>query len=267
MYNCAGILPVNTYTEIDLYRFDRCSGMLSDHIQIIDAIGEPGGGVSFGFPGGVAFSPNSRFMYTSHWDKIYQWDLQAADIVASRIQVAEYDGFLGDYGVPTRFYNMKLGPDDKIYISVPNYSCRYLHVIDRPDKKGPGCNVLQHNVLLPAFYHFYFPHHPVTRLGPMVGSPCDTLVSAVEAPIIEKSGWSLYPNPATSSVTLSCEAPQSGQVVLLMYDTLGQEVRRKSLPTGLTGMEISLLGLPKGLYFYRLEKEGEMLQSGTLVVE
>lgn len=259
LYNAWGIIPIYTYTEIDLYKFDRCSGMLSDHLQIIDTIG---------LPGGVAFSPNSRYMYTSHWDKIYQWDLEAADIEASRTLVAEYDGFLGDFGLPTRFYNMKLGPDGKIYISVPNNPSRYLHVIDQPDKKGPGCNVLQHHILLPTFNNFSLPHHPVTRLGPMAGSPCDTLVSAVvEAPVTETSEWTLYPNPASSSVTLSCVVPQNGQVVLLMYDALGREVRRKILPEGYKEMEVSLSGLPKGLYFYRVEKEGALVQAGKLAVE
>ncbi|MBK7337023.1 MAG: T9SS type A sorting domain-containing protein [Saprospirales bacterium] len=259
LYNWAGILPANTYTEIDLYRFDRCTGMLSDHIQVTDTPG---------LPGGVAFSPNSRYLYTSHWDKIYQWDLDAPDIVASRALVAEYDGFLGDYGLPTRFYNMKLGPDGKIYINVPNFPSRYLHVIDQPDSAGVACNVLQHSVLLPTFNNYSLPHHPVTRLGVMEGSPCDTIVSAVEAPpILEQEGWSLYPNPAAGSVTLSCAAPQSGPALWLLYDALGRELRREALPARYAEKTVSLEGLAKGLYFYRVEREGEAVHAGKLIVE
>ncbi|MBK6621978.1 MAG: T9SS type A sorting domain-containing protein [Saprospirales bacterium] len=207
-------------------------------------------------------------MYTSHWDKIYQWDLESSDIEASRTVVAEYEGFLDENNLSTRFYNMKLGPDGKIYISVPNHPSRYLHVIDQPDSAGIACNVLQHSVLLPTYNLFSLPHHPVTRLGVMEGSPCDTILSASETPMAdEEEEWSLYPNPAGSSVVLSCAMPQSGPVSWILYDALGREVRRKNLPAGYTEMEVSMEGLGKGLYFYRLEREGEVVWVGELAVE
>jgi hypothetical protein len=258
-YHSWGIVPLFSYYEIDLYRFDRCTGMLSDHIQVIDTIG---------LPGGVAFSPSSRFMYTSYWDKIYQWDLAAADIVASRTLVAEYDGFLGDYGLPTRFYNMKLAPDGKIYVSVPNYPSRYLHVIEQPDLKGPSCNVLQHSVLLPTFNTYSLPNHPVTRLGVMEGSPCDTLLSSsvAEPSVAEPGGWKVYPNPASGWATLSCEAPQAVGAQWVLYDAMGREARRAWLPPGQTEVVMSLEGLSRGLYFYRVEREGTLLHAGKMVV-
>jgi hypothetical protein len=262
MYDLAGVAPVNTFTEINLYRFDRCTGMLSDHIQVKDN--------GLGLHGGVAFSPNSRFMYTSHRDKIYQWDLAAADIVASRTLVAQYDGFVGHNNKPTHFYNMKLAPDGKIYISVPPgiYPSRYLHVIDQPDLKGPSCNVLQHSVLLPTFNRYTLPNHPVTRLGVMEGSPCDTLLSSsvAEPSVAEPGGWKVYPNPASAWLTLSCEKPHAAVAQWSLYDALGREARRASLPPGQTETLMSLEGLSRGLYFYRVEREGTLLHAGKMVV-
>jgi len=171
-YNWSGIIgggqPTDTY--IDIYQFDRCTGLLSNHLQIKDE----GNGV----PGGVSFSPSSKYLYISGWDKIYQFDLEAVDVAASRDTVAIYDGFEYEYNNITyqpRFYNMQNTPDGKIYISCPNTSSRYLHVIDQPDSAGIACNVLQHHIELPAFNLFSLPNLPNYRLGALEGSPCDTL--------------------------------------------------------------------------------------------
>ena len=138
-YQWFGVIPVSTNVGIDLYKFDRCSGEMSDPIHILYP--------DVAAPGGIAFSPNSRFVYTPSWDKVYQFDLWAPDIPASRVTVAEYDGFLDERGLPTRFYQPKLAPDGKIYITVSNVNSRYLHVIDQPDSLGTACNVQQHQIL------------------------------------------------------------------------------------------------------------------------
>lgn len=259
LYNLWGLVPVYGYHAIDLYRLDRCSGMLSDHIHIQDTIY---------YPGGVAFSPSSRFMYASRWDKIYQWDLHAPDIAASKTLVAEYDGFLGDFNLPTRFFNMKLAPDGKIYISVSNYNSRYLHVIEQPDVKGMACNVLQHHIQLPTFNRFSLPNHPVTRLGALEGSPCDTLVNEVEEPTgPHTAAWSVYPNPATSSITLACTVAQDHPLRWALYDALGRELLSRLMPQGQTEWHIPLDGAPEGLYFYKIDRDGQTIHTGKLMIE
>ncbi len=169
-YNYWGVTNQGTYNYVDLYQFDRCTGLLSNHLQIKDN--------GWGKPGGVAFSPNSRYMYVSKWDDILQFDLEAPDIEASLDTVAVYDGFEYEYDniiYQPHFYNMQNGPDGKIYVSCPNTSSLYLHVIDQPDSAGLACNVLQHHIELPAFNLFSLPNLPNYRLGALSGSPCDTL--------------------------------------------------------------------------------------------
>lgn len=171
-YNAWGIIggPDPTQTNIDLYQFDRCTGLLSNHLQIMD--GSPG------IPGGVSFSPNSRFMYIAASDKIYQFDLDATDIAASRDTVAIYDGFEGENGqvsYPTYFFLMQTAPDGNIYISCPYTNAQYLHIIEHPDSAGIACNVLQHQLQLPSFNRFGLPNLPNFRLGALDGSSCDTL--------------------------------------------------------------------------------------------
>ena len=50
-----------------------------------------------------------------------------------------------------------------------------MHVIDRPNEKGMACNVRQHAIKLPRYNYRSMPHYPNYRLGPVDGSPCDTL--------------------------------------------------------------------------------------------
>ena len=173
VYSYSGNTGTVTRSSVDLYNFDRCDGQLSNHQRHIFPSAS-------GAPGGISFSPNSQYMYVSVWDSIVQYDLEAPDIFGSEVTVAKYDGFITpgpdsvqDY--TTRFFQMQLAPNDKIYINVPNVGSRYLHVIDQPNEKGLACNVLQHEVLLPYFNFFSMPNFPNYRLGALEGSDCDTL--------------------------------------------------------------------------------------------
>ncbi len=148
---------------IDLYDFDRCTGLLSNHKQFHFETN--------GF-GGVAISPNSKFLYVNKRTVAYQYDLEAPDIWASRKLIATYDGFLDPFS--TTFYLMQLAPDGKIYACATG-GVKSLHVIHSPDEPGAGCQYQQHGIALPTYNSFSIPTFPNYRLGPLDGSPCDTL--------------------------------------------------------------------------------------------
>ncbi|MEO8590202.1 MAG: hypothetical protein ABI432_12585, partial [Flavobacteriales bacterium] len=100
-------------TDLEIFDFDRCTGLFSNpvHVLINDADGM----------GGVAFSPNSRYLYVSSVEDVYQYDTQAADIAASMVHVAEWDGFYSPSPpFATGFDLAQLAPDGKIYISTGN---------------------------------------------------------------------------------------------------------------------------------------------------
>ncbi|NUO03426.1 MAG: PKD domain-containing protein [Saprospiraceae bacterium] len=153
---------------IDIYDFDRCTGLLSDLAQINYN--------DTAFSGGVAISPNSRFLYVSSFRYIYQYDLWAEDIEASKETVAVYDGVLTPppFALPTRFFLCQLAPDGKIYISATS-GIRFLHIIHNPNAWGVACHVEQRGLELPTYNAFGIPNHPYYGLGPEDGSPCDTL--------------------------------------------------------------------------------------------
>lgn len=150
---------------LDIYDFDRCSGVFSNHRQLnyLD---------STVWSGGVAVSPNSRYLYLSNTLRLYQFDLWADDIFASVDTIAEYDGYADP--LPSTFYLLQLAPDGKIYMSCNNGTTVW-HVIHHPNEKGKACDFEQQGLKFPYRVGFGLPKFPNYRLGPLDGSPCDTL--------------------------------------------------------------------------------------------
>lgn len=161
-----GINRTDTGGLITVYDFDRCAGLLSNerwlripHYSI----------------GGVAISPNSRYLYATDAYSLWQYDLYAEDIAASQMTVAEFDGYVEPNWFPTYFGMMAPGPDGRIYIIPPTGGSMVMHVIDQPDERGEACRVLQHHIKLPTWNARTLPNFPNFRLGPVDGSACDTL--------------------------------------------------------------------------------------------
>ena len=111
--------------------------------------------------------PQFPLPYVTALSKVYQYDLDAADIDASKQIVAEYDGYLDP--LPTNFYLCNLGPDCRIYINSTN-SVQSMHVIRFPDRMGLACEVAQHAIRMPT-YNFgslpNFPHYWM-KTGPVI---------------------------------------------------------------------------------------------------
>ncbi len=152
------------FDNVVIYDFDRCTGTINNQVEVSLPEVELGAG--------QAFSPNGRFFYMASSTFILQLDLGADDIAASLDTVAIYDGYASPF--PTTFYASQLGPDGRIYINTNN-GTDILHYINRPNLKGDSCQVVQHGLQLAARNRFTSPHFPNYRLGPLDGSPCDTL--------------------------------------------------------------------------------------------
>jgi hypothetical protein len=150
---------------LDIYQFDRCTGFLSNHLRF-----PYGNGLNEG--GGAAVSSNNQFLYVSYRNYLYQYDLLAPNIQASKETVAVFDGFADPF--QAAFYMAQLAPDGKIYLNCTN-GIRYMHRIEYPNKKGTDCQVSQHVIHLPTVNSLSIPNFPNYRLGPLDGSACDTL--------------------------------------------------------------------------------------------
>jgi hypothetical protein len=152
--------------KLNFYDFDRCTGLLSNQVELVnyDSVGAAG----------LAISANSRFAYFITSGYVRQYDLWAPDLAASLDTVGVYDGYVSPWGHHTWFYLAQLAPDNKIYINTPS-SSNFLHIIHEPDRKGQACLLEQHGFEMPSRNAFTMPNFPYFRLGPLDGSPCDTL--------------------------------------------------------------------------------------------
>jgi hypothetical protein len=150
---------------VNLFDFDRCDGVLSNpkHFYVADSIAQYG----------ASFSPDSRFLYIAQTLYIFQFDTWADSIEASVDTVGTVSnppdsGFLGTY------FCMQLAPNGKIYIDATN-GIKYLHVINNPNEKGDSCNMVNYGFPTPFYDQTSLPNYPNYRLGPLVGSGCDTI--------------------------------------------------------------------------------------------
>jgi len=151
---------------INIYDFDRCTGEL----EMTEAFNILDGALTVS----LAVSPNSKYLYVISENYIYQYDLESDDIESTQIIVAEWDNLVIQGLFPTAFGYGQLAPDGKIYIST-NGDTKFMHLIHQPNKQGVECNVEVRGLDLLSYGRWSIPNHPFHRLGPLDGSPCDTL--------------------------------------------------------------------------------------------
>ena len=158
-------------TLVSLFDFDRCTGILSN--AIFDTIPTFEAGVGIG----AIFSPDGRYLYANNDYELYQYDMEAPDIKKSRVLLETFDGFQShphEYLYFTTFGYWAYGPDGRLY-NVSGYgSARHMHIMDYPNEAGQACSFRQHALKIPN-NHWSIPNFPHYRLGPLDGSPCDTL--------------------------------------------------------------------------------------------
>ena len=159
-------LRFEPWNAINIYNFNRCTGNFehTEYIELQDT--------SFIY-GGAAVSPSSKFLFTSTNNRVFQFDLTAPDIEATKTKVAEFDGYVA-FWFPSYFGTPQLGPNGKIYIASA-VGDTVMHVINTPNQPGMGSHLAQHSINLPNLNDKSIPNFPNYRLGPLDGSPCDTL--------------------------------------------------------------------------------------------
>lgn len=159
----------DTGAYVNIYDFDRCTGTLSNHRWWTVPV--------YGICGAAA-SPNGRYLYVTTALELLQYDLLAEDIEASEMVVAEYDGYVEPGWFGTYLGMMHPAPDGKIYMVPTTGSSRVMHVIDSPNIRGPGCNLLQHSIQLPTSNARTLPNYPDFSLGALPEGYCDSLAES-----------------------------------------------------------------------------------------
>ncbi|MEZ4960897.1 MAG: T9SS type A sorting domain-containing protein [Saprospiraceae bacterium] len=244
-----------TDNKVLLYSFNNETGELSNP-QVISDIAS-GDAVFWG----LAFSFDSRFIYTNTQNDLYQIDLTDNSIE----HIAHHESFDED-NWPVGMGNMTLGPDCRIYIS-PGSTTYYLHVIHRPNEKGAACGFEARALRSPGLLAIDVPNLPMYRFGGACDStihfPYKDTVSLAVGAVAGARVATLFPNPVRDYFTVAFEGQAPPHATLHLYDGLGRPCFEGKLPASNNVIEVG--GLPPGLYFYVLKSGGERVQEGRLV--
>ena len=227
--------------DLDVFDFDRCTGMLSNwrNDTIKQVIGNTG----------MEFSPNSNIVYVSNITEVYQYDLTASTLLAGRTMVAASDGFKDPvWNIGTYLCLSQLAPDGKIYMSTGN-GTTFMHAIDQPDVVGIGCNVLQHSVVLPSLYFNTLPNHPNFFLG--ANGLCNNLsYESLESWKVKKV--TVFNNPTYDKFTLWFPVDKDVGV-LEIYDVNGACIRRERVSQWSQYKTVDISLFAEGVYFCKMK--------------
>ena len=178
---------------------------------------------------GVAVSSNSRFLYLSADQDLFQLDLWQDDPQSTLTHIAHIDGFKDPY-FRSYFNFLQLAPDCKIYI-VSGTTNNHLHVINKPNEKGKACDFRQHSVFLPIRNNnFSIPNFPHFRIDE--DQICDSTLTMIPRAfwVADKIDVSIYPNPVHDNMTLRFGSPVTKEMSYMLYDIQGRQVQRGRLP-------------------------------------
>jgi hypothetical protein len=243
--------------QLRIYDFDRCTGLLSNmrYKYIIDLTA-----------GGLSFSPNSRFLYISYYEKLWQFDLQDPDVLNTQTLIATLDTTFHDPATgwyPSWAYHY-LAADGKIYVQ--NFSGVMLCVINNPDMPGQACNFVQNQIQGPTIYYSTVPTYVNLNLMQEPGSPCDTLGVGNEELKMNSEKLKIAPNPSNGNISIEFPVKEiSG--MLYVYDVNGKQVYSEYVSPYTYIKNINLQGkLSSGMYALSMVF-GQQRFLGKLAVE
>ncbi|MDB5283578.1 MAG: Protein of unknown function precursor [Bacteroidota bacterium] len=188
--------------------FDRCTGEFSTPLTIyndasIDTLNPTTGCVS------LEFSPNGRFLYVGDRIIINQFDLQAANIQDS---VEIYRTGPNDLAQTDM---LQLAANGKLYISTWNGGVYYCHVINQPDSLGDSCHFIYGGLPTLTINSNKVPNMINYKLGPLIGSGCDTINTSSFNLAKDSELIRIIPNPANKYAYVEIGTPGDYEFQLL----------------------------------------------------
>lgn len=169
---------------------------------------------------GGSFSPDSRYLYISTSTKLYQFDTNSDDIIASRKLVKDLDECDAPLGAGSLNLH-KLGPDGKIYISSPG-SHRFLSVINEPNCEASNCGFVPWQIALLGKNFGGLPNLPY------FDSESNSCITTNEDSIIHGSESVVFPNPAEDVIYIQIAYEELNQnISIRVYDLKGNIIQSK----------------------------------------
>ena len=263
---------------IELYDFDRCTGTISNPVNI--EMPSTTGPYNFYFS--TAFSGTSQFLYVmsiiaTNEAKIFQYNLQAMNISATKTLVATISD-------SASCAMMKLAPDGKIYVGawtdLPGSGYPYsqsfynvvnsnLSVINYPDSAGAACDFQLFSFPLGGHRTYRgLPHNPNYEMGPLIGSPCDTLtVGLTPGPSKESGAWlQAWYNHEWNIIHVNAAQLKGKKGMLRLFDIEGRIVFEKPaevIAGGYYTTEVYMSEISEGVYVVNLVTDRETLSFKT----
>jgi hypothetical protein len=259
------------------YNFDRCSGIISNQ----NIIFPQQSGIIDRFFWEGAYSPDNSKFYVSiallnpsasdtTW--LLQFDMTASNVAASCDTLFYIKH-------PVEIGAVRLAPDHKIYVTslydsgVPNGypypdSARNtynenLGVINFPDSAGPACDFQPFSFYLGGKRTYWgLPNNPNYSLGPLAGSPCDTLgVGIAEQNAIAAPELYTFYHPGWQKLFVNAQHLKGKKCLLQIFDMNGREVFSSSTQTQppYFTQEIDCSTLSSGVYVVSFQTEKEQL--------
>ncbi|OQB59855.1 MAG: hypothetical protein BWX95_02478 [Bacteroidetes bacterium ADurb.Bin141] len=258
---------------IDLFDFNRCTGIISNHQNL--AVNNPPTPLNGYY--GCSFSPDASKIYISNSNngqtanlshQIFQMDLNSANIPASKTIIfssTSQNIFIGQH---------QIARNNKIYIATSlgigfpnsNYGTQNMNlsVINSPDSLGSACNYSSYSISLSGRRCYAgLPNLPNYNLGADEGSPCDTLLSLNN--FQNQFNVSVYPNPTKDFLSINYHFQPSHEITFTLINSSGQTVLSKILKPNSTQQKINIKDLVEGIYFWKLTSENNFSSQGKIM--
>ncbi len=261
-YNYKGLL--------ELYDFDRCTGLLSNPNTIYPENAQAPWPENWS----IEFSPSGNILYLTRTNAfpggncyLVQYDLTAGNI-SSSADTLWTTGFNKDMG------QLKLAPDGKIYLTC-NYQGGYpyadtlynitnmnLSVINSPDSLGSACNLTKFSFSLGgARTYFGLPNNPDYDLGAWIGSICDTLGVGIAEQQSTDAEFFIYYAANWQTAFINAQKLKGKFFSLHVFDLMGKEVFKESgkLTSHYYTKNLNCTSFSKGMYVVVFTTEEEKL--------
>jgi hypothetical protein len=225
-----------------------------------------------------AISPDNKKLYITSWvpngyNYLSQFDLTASNIFASRVNIDSTDYRFGSPNGYGLIGQLKIGPDQKIYVSRwnqdhpyqvnPNtfYSLDSLDAIIYPNNQGLSCG-FQRN-----FLHL---NHKPTMLGlpnfisnftspTVLSENCKHIDDTVAVYYLK-----IYPNPFHQHLYVKTNFPDKSKLKVRIIDMLGRVVNTATNITA-DGFEIKLQFFANALYFVQVFRNEDVIATKKII--
>jgi hypothetical protein len=262
------ILYPTSAAKLALWDFDRCTGNLSNlktydvprmpaHDPFYDSLyngyGDDGAN-------GLAFSSNNKYLYISKFSNILQLDLSKTDSAQTWYTLAAMDTVFQQFNSYT---TMQMAPDGKIYIGRYHGISDNWSTINKPDLHGSAAEFCKGCFKKPGYYikspsmmpYFGTGKSPINCIA--LGIDKTKTSNGLECIILE--------NPVDQILKL--KHSQAQNITFIMYDIIGNVVKRIELNGATNYSTINVSELQSGTYLFKCIFDSNKTVNGKILID